>query len=91
MTKDIVLVDYKGERYNYQIENFEKVVSIRVIILSGDEVVEIKYKNGNTATFDCGVGRLIGFFDGFYFVPKEKIDDWSNTEGDAYTRQKLFS
>lgn len=90
MTKNIVLVDYKGDRYNYQIENFEEVVSIEVTVLSGDEIVKIKYKNGNTATFDCGVGRLIGVFDCYYTVPKEEIDNWSNREGDAYDRSTLF-
>lgn len=90
MIKDIVLVDYEGTRHNYQIENFDKVISITVIILTGDEVAEIEYEDGHSIRFDCGENRLIGFYDGSYVVPKEEIDNWSNTEGDAYTRQELF-
>ena len=90
MTKNIVLVDYKGDRYNYQIENFEEVDSIQVTVISGDEVVEVRYENGNTVIFDCGEGRLIDFYDGSYIVPKKKIETWSNTKGDAYDREPSF-
>lgn len=90
MTKEIVLVDYEWNRCTYKVENFEKVVLIQVTILSGDEVVEVKYEDGRIIKFDYCPCRIIGFYDGTYIVPQEKIEEWSNTYGDAYVRQRLF-
>lgn len=78
MNKILKLQDYKGNKKGFEIENFEDVEVIVVTIISGDEVANVYYKNGNQIRFDTSGDRWQDFFDGQYIIKPEDIDEHNN-------------
>lgn len=87
MKKNITIVDFKGNKKTISINNFENVVSIYVTILSGDEVLEVLYKNGRTKTFDSSDYRIMNYYGGGYFLNLSKIDEFSKMNN-SYEKQR---
>lgn len=87
MKKNITIVDFKGNKKTISINNFENVVSIYVTILSGDEVLEVLYKNGRTKTFDSSDYRIMNYYCGGYFLNLSKIDEFSKMNN-SYEKQR---
>lgn len=80
----------------------DEISCITVTVLSGDEVVEITTKNGDSFTFDSSESRLINFSDGEYFIDNPQTISswlhWEPTEEEvknhrtlSYLRQGKFS
>lgn len=68
MKKEIVICDYKGREKKIVIEDFEMVKAIYVLEISGDQVLDVLYKDGRTAHFDSCNTRIIHYFDDGYFL-----------------------
>lgn len=89
-----VIYDYN----NTAVEIFLQDKPIRelfVEVKSGDEILTVEYEDGARERFDsCQSYRLIGFDDGCYIVPTDKVDEWLNYEPTtgtySYERQKMF-
>lgn len=90
-----VIYDYD----NMAVEIFLQDKPIRelfVEVKSGDEILTVDYEDGTSEHFDsCQSYRLIGFDDGSYIVPKEKVEAWLSWEPVkagtySYDRQRAF-
>lgn len=68
MNKKFYLEDYRGKIVNFELKNADEVIAVYLMEISGDEVVEFLYKNGNTAYFDSSKTRFQHFFDDGRFV-----------------------
>lgn len=73
MKKEIIICDYKDREKKIVIEDFEMVKAIYVLEISGDQALDVLYKDGRTAYFDSCDTRIMHYFDGGYFL--ELTDD----------------
>ena len=72
---------------NYNAESFdtgcaiEDVDHIEVSVISGDELIDIHLKNGDTRFFDSADladnRRIYGFYDGSYTVTSKNLERWN--------------
>lgn len=61
---------------NYEIDDIKR---IDVTVLSGDETVDVVFKDGSIYDFDASDTRIMTFNDGFYtLTDKEDIEKWLN-------------
>lgn len=86
----INIVDYKDDRIPVYIGDIENIDYIHVLILSGDEVITVWYKDGECKELDSSQWRLADYYDGEYDVPSEQIEKWSNMPGSSYDRMERF-
>lgn len=84
MNKEIVLRDYMDIKQEFIIENFENVDDIHITVISGDEIADIEYKDGQSITFDSSNSRSDDFIDCYYNLPLEFIDEFSKFTGSSY-------
>lgn len=86
MNKIVYLRNYRDEKIKISIPNWEDVKHIIVVVLSGDETLEITYYNHEPIVFDSDGDddRMKDFYDGVYLLPIELIDKFSEFEGDSY-------
>ena len=49
---------------------------IGVIVLTGDEIIEIHYNDYTCQRVDCGTGRIRAYYDGSYIVEPADIPKW---------------
>ena len=68
MKKEIIISDYAGREKKIVINHFEMVKAIYVLEISGDQVLDVLYKDGRTAYFDSCDTRIMHYFDGGYFL-----------------------
>ncbi len=68
--------------------DLEKVNSLYVVVVSGDEIVTVVKTDGMQKTFDSaelsGNGRVLDFFDGEYGVHKDDLAEWVERD-DSYS------
>lgn len=86
----INIVDYKDDRIPVYIGDIENIDYIHVLILSGDEVITVWYKDGEYKDLDSSQCRLADYYDGEYDVTSEQIEKWSNMPGSSYDRMERF-
>lgn len=86
----INIVDYKGERIKVDIGDIENIDYIQVEVLTGDEFITVWYKDGTYDYWDSSVYRGTDYYDGYYEVPSEQIEKWSNMPGSSYDRMERF-
>lgn len=79
MEKEIILFDYTKQSHRFIIKNFQNAVAILILIVSGDEIANVLYKNGANVIFDSNEqeNRTIDFLDTMYFLPLKDIDDFN--------------
>lgn len=90
----MILYDYSDEPHEFDVDLDDEGIAVaRLEVVSGDEVLEVIYKNGDISRFDSCYGyRLMDFHDAMYVlvvdgkwvVDKERFlarkgsyDDWS--------------
>lgn len=66
----MILYDYSGEPHEFDVDlNDEGIAVARLEVVSGDEVLEVIYKNGDIKTFDSGLWtRLRDFHDATFIL-----------------------
>lgn len=85
MNKIVYLRNYRDEKIRINIPNWEDIKHIIVVVLSGDETLEITYYNHEPIVFDSdGDDRMTDCYDGAYLLPIELVDKFSEFEGDSY-------
>ena len=78
MEKKLTIYDYKDKGHEIVIENWENVVAIVYLELSGDQVLWIKYNNGDLEIFDSDTAcRWDDLFDDIeILLPNELTQEW---------------
>jgi len=61
------LLDYSGAKKNIDI-NFKDVDFATIVVVSGDEILDVVFKNGESHSFDSSEDRIFDFFDGSYVL-----------------------
>ena len=86
MDKIVYLRNYADEKIKKSIPNWEDIKHIIVVVLSGDETLEITYYNHEPSTFDSDEDddRMGDWCDGAYLLPVELVDKFSEFEGSSY-------
>lgn len=74
------ILDYKGDRKPVDIGDLNDIATINIVVISGDETLEVIFKDYSKGFADSGVGRWCDFPDSEYEIynfQKEKnlIDD----------------
>ena len=65
----ITILDYKAKQVEVDIGNIDDVLLIDMEVVSGDEVLNVTYKDGSRKYFDsCDTFRLMSYDDGSYPV-----------------------
>lgn len=81
-------------------ESFDEIDFINVTILSGDETIQVVYKDTHVESFDPEASnREVDLFDGQYTVYCDEIDKWleigieveNSTICCSYERAELFT
>lgn len=81
-------------------KNVEDISRIAVLLLSGDEIVCVCFKDGTELSYDSadltGDGRNMGYYDGEYSLGGNAIPKWLNWEPHnerthSYSRQSDFA
>ena len=62
------LLDYSKKPHEFEIGNLEDIIDIDMDVITGDEVVTVEYKDGNSKICDTGVDRFMDYFDDSYTV-----------------------
>ena len=62
----LTLLDYAKREHDFEIGDLNDIRYIDIIIISGDEIANIKYKNGKKKTFDSSNSRFMDFYGGSY-------------------------
>lgn len=78
---EITIFDYNGNSTNCLIRPLSQVASISLVVVSGDEVLQVHYKDNETEDFDSSRDRCVDYFDGGYTVYDDGInllgnEDW---------------
>lgn len=90
----MILYDYSGEPHEFDVDLDDEGIAVaRLEVVSGDEVLEVIYKNGDIKTFDSGLWTRLRDFrdatfilvvDGKWIVDRERFlarkgsyDDWN--------------
>lgn len=73
----VTIYDYKNSPQQFPLKDVE-ISSIFVTVMSGDEVVKIKYSDNSEEIFDSSIHRELDFMDCEYEVTKEMIGEWLN-------------
>lgn len=81
MNKRVFLRNYEGEKTAVVIPDFENVTRMRVEIITGDEILFVQHSNQQITKYDSAEDRMVDFFDEWYELPKELIDEFSAHEG----------
>lgn len=71
------IYDYKNRAKDIELPDKE-IQTIEVTVLSGDEVVEVTFKDGSVEEYDSSDSRLMDFYDGSYEVAEDMIKKWMN-------------
>lgn len=69
------IFDYEGRKTTVDIGDLNDVLNVHLFVISGDEVLQVKYKNSKTTTFDSNHHRLIEFYDTNYEIYDSNEDD----------------
>ena len=62
------LVDYEGNVMWVKIGNIEDIASIKIKVVTGDEIATVLYKDYTEGRFDTGCCRMADFYDGCYEI-----------------------
>lgn len=71
---NVTIRDYKGTPTTVTIT--KEVASAKILVLSGDEILKIKYTDGTEDSFDSSDCRDIDFYDDEYEVALEDGKDF---------------
>lgn len=58
----------------------KEILFINVILISGDEIIRVYYKDQTTETYDSGRMRFHNLYDYSYILLPEDIEEWSLLE-----------
>lgn len=92
------IYDFENEATEVDVGN--KIIDhIIVIVLSGDEMVKVFYKDGTNEEFDSSECRNMDYFDGMYELRGTELFTWLTCEPDiredyetiSYQRLKDFT
>ena len=66
----MILYDYADEPHEFDVDlDDEGIAAARLEVVSGGEVLEVIYKDGDIKTFDAGLWtRLVDFHDAMYVL-----------------------
>lgn len=68
MKKIITIMDYNNNKRKITIKNFEDVVKMEIEVVSGDEILNVLYKDYSTENYDSSDCRMMDFADDFYTI-----------------------
>ena len=71
MKKNFFLKDYRGKKVVFELNKIEDILAIYIMEISGDEVINVLYKNGETKWYDSSETRFQHFFDYGEFISLE--------------------
>lgn len=91
MDKRVLLRDYMDRKIQAVITDFEKVELIGVLIITGDEILVVRYKDEHTEWIDSSDDRIANYFDGLYELPLDMVDAFSEFEGSSYDCESYIS
>ena len=66
----MILYDYADEPHEFDVDlDDERIAVARLEVVSGDEVLEVIYRDGDIKTFDAGLWtRLVNFLDDIFIL-----------------------
>ena len=71
------IYDYKNRPKDINLPDKE-IHMINVIVVTGDEIVTVRFSDGSLEKHDSSDRRITDYFDGAYDVTGDKIKDWMN-------------
>lgn len=74
----MIIYDYLSRPVELDLED-KPIKFLSVLILSGDEVVDVIYEDGVILSFDAGESRLLSCYEGrYYLTTPEQIERFLN-------------
>lgn len=87
----ISIYDYANNATTVELKD-KPINLIVVCVVSGDEVIDVIYKDGTREHHDSCSMRFMSFLDGCYVIEADKIKEWAsvNTSNCAQDRLDKF-
>lgn len=64
----IELLDYASNRVSVDVGDLDDIAKIVISVISGDEVLEVIYKDYTSEVFDSSTDRMMDFYDDEYEI-----------------------
>ena len=84
---NLKIMDYAHREYYAMDAPLNDIESVLVKVVSGDELLSIRFKDGDVRQLDVADinndHRIVGFYDGEYLVSNKELTAWNNRE-DTY-------
>jgi hypothetical protein len=68
MIRNIEIMNFENTRKTAKLEDFENVVRLEIRVISGDEILNILYKDYSVKAFDSDTNRTENYFDAHYCI-----------------------
>lgn len=75
----VEIMNYANKKKTVEIGNLEDILIATIQVISGDEVLTVRYKDGTKKIFDTDV-RIQSFFDDEYDVYSPTVNLLTNEE-----------
>jgi hypothetical protein len=76
----ITLLNYNNDKIEYDIGDLDNIKTITRYVISGDEVIDVRYKDGSVQTFDSDNNtRAVDLFDVAGEIYNNEVN-WLNSE-----------
>lgn len=63
------LIDFEGNKTEFDLyEDLDKISSIMLLVITGDEIAEVIYENGMVDEYDSSNCRTGDYYDGSYLI-----------------------
>lgn len=90
INKEIWLRDYTDTKRKFEITNWDNVSKIYINVISGNEVMEVVYKDKSIVKIDSSPNRFVDVLHDSYELPLEKIDEFSDFVGSTYDMASII-
>lgn len=78
---NVKIYDFRSQEYDVGV-SIDNVSEISVTVISGDEILDIRTKDGKVTIYDSDnysdSKRTMSFFNGSYVVPNEQLEEWAD-------------
>ena len=71
----LTLLDYQANKTTFDIGDIDQIEKIKIVVITGDEIAHVIYKDGSEDNFDSCDCRITDYHDGAYKIYDSKKEN----------------